>query len=90
VVPGFRSWALAGTALILAGSLVLALASMGLYDPDLRVGPTSIIAKLMLSFIAPAAFMAGWIAAFPELSSEARELSICVASAFVTVVACAR
>lgn len=88
VVPGYTSWALAGTALILAGSLVLALASVGLYDPDLRIGPTSIIARLMLSFIATAAFMAGWIAAFPELSSEARELSICFASAFVAVVAC--
>jgi sugar transferase (PEP-CTERM system associated) len=88
VFPGYRTWALAGAALILAGSIVVAMASMGLYDPDLRVGPTGIIARIMLSFIATAAFMAGWIAAFPELSSGARELSISFACTFAAVVAC--
>lgn len=87
-LPRFATWPFAGAAFIFAGSIVVAMASMGLYDPDLRVAPTSIIARMMLSFVVTAAFMAVWIAAFPELSSGARELSVCFVCGFMAVLAC--
>ncbi|MGH8591691.1 MAG: TIGR03013 family XrtA/PEP-CTERM system glycosyltransferase, partial [Gammaproteobacteria bacterium] len=72
---------------IFASSIVFAMASMGLYDPDLRVGPTSIFARTILSFVMAAALMAGLAAAFPDLSPEARQLSVCFACTFVVLLA---
>lgn len=83
----YPTGAFAGAVFIFAGSIVIAMASMGLYDPDRRIGTTNIIGRMMLSFVITAAFMAGWIAAFPELSSGARELSACFVCAFMAVVA---
>ncbi len=86
-LPRYPTWALAGAALLFASSIVFAMASMGLYDPDLRVGPTSIFARTLLSFVMTAALMVGLTAAFPDLASGARELSVCFACTFVVVLA---
>lgn len=84
-LPRYPTWGLAGSVFIFASSIVFAMASMGLYDPDLRVGPTSIFARTILSFVMTAALMAGLTAAFPDLSSEV--LSVCFACAFVVLLA---
>lgn len=86
-LPRYPTWALGGAAFAFASSIVFAMASMGLYDPDLRVGPTSIFARTILSFVMTAALMAGLAAAIPDLSSGARELSVGLACTFVVVLA---
>lgn len=86
-LPRYPTWALAGAALIFASSTVFAMASMGLYDPDLRVGPISVFGRTMLSFVMTAALMAGLTAAFPDLPSGARALSVCFACTFLVVLA---
>ncbi len=86
-LPRYPTWGLAGSVFIFASSIVFAMASMGLYDPDLRAGPTSIFARTILSFVMTAALMAGLTAAFPDLSSESTNLSVCFACTFVVLLA---
>jgi sugar transferase (PEP-CTERM system associated) len=87
-------WPLPATALIFSLTIVITMAVMGIYDPDLRAGPASIIARITASCLCGAWLTDRFLTVYPQLSLGGRVFlgekgfTIGVLCALGTVLAC--